>query len=664
MRLKGLPRSAVRFVVVLGAALLCTTVAQATDVSGNCPAGGFTAAGSPWNFTGGVSVPAATTCTVQAGATLNGNGNGLSVGGTLTAVGASTANRNVVFNNVVVSFQPNSMGTLQFCTAHASTLSYPILLYGTQTVSGCTIDLSNGSYGIYTASGSPTIGDNTITAPYGVYVQDGTPMISNNTITTSYTGILYAAGGGTASGNTIGFSGGSPGRFGISVAGSATPTLSGNTILDDAAVSDVAISAVVTAAGVQIVNNTVNVSGGDFALQIAPALFQAGSQVSGNNFPTGLAAGVALTGQVTALATVGPLTPAPSTTVTTYVVQSLNVPAAATLTIAAGVTLTGGTSAGYLSVAGTLTAVGASTANRNVVFDNVVVSFQPDSMGTLQFCTAHASTLSYPILLYGTQTVSGCTIDLSNGSYGIYTASGSPTIGDNTITAPYGVYVQDGTPMISNNTITTSYTGILYAAGGGTASGNTIGFSGGSPGRFGISVAGSATPTLSGNTILDDAAVSDVAISAVVTAAGVQIVNNTVNVSGGDFALQIAPALFQAGSQVSGNNFPTGLAAGVALTGQVTGLATVGPLTPAPSTTVTTYVVQSLNVPAAATLTIAAGVTLTGGTSAGYLSVAGTLTAVGASTANRNVVFDNVVVSFQPDRGCRGVRSRRVSRRG
>ena len=64
---------------------------------------------------------------------------------------------------------------------------------------------------------------------------------------------------------------------------------------------------------------------------------------------------------------------------------------------------------------------------------------------------------------------------------------------------------------------------------------------------------------------------SDIAISAEGTAAGVQIVNNTVNVSGGDYALQLAPALFQAGSQVSGNSFPTGLAAGVALTGQVDG---------------------------------------------------------------------------------------------
>src|SRR5262249_25258870 len=188
---------------------------------------------------------------------------------------------------------------------------------------------------------------------------------------------------GTASGNTIGFSGGGSGRTGINVGASATPTLSGNTILDDTNATDTAISVEATVPGVQILNNAVLVSGADVPLQISPALFQAGSQVSGNNFPGGLAAGVVLTGSMTGMATVGTLMPGSATVVSTYVVQDLSVPMGATLTIAPGITLTGGT----VSVDGTLNAVGASDANRNVVFNDVLVSFTSTATGTLQFCT-------------------------------------------------------------------------------------------------------------------------------------------------------------------------------------------------------------------------------------------------------------------------------------
>src|SRR5438093_370195 len=98
--------------LILGVILVSGAPAAATDVSGNCPPGGFTAAGSPWNFTGGVTVSAGTTCTVQAGATLNGNGNDLTVnsGGTLNAVGTSAAQRDVVFTSVRVFYQSGSTG--------------------------------------------------------------------------------------------------------------------------------------------------------------------------------------------------------------------------------------------------------------------------------------------------------------------------------------------------------------------------------------------------------------------------------------------------------------------------------------------------------------------------------------------------------------------------
>ncbi len=644
MQLRGRQHHAIGFSTFLVVVVACAaSPAAATNVSGSCPVGGFTAAGSPWVFTGSVSVPNGTTCTVQAGATLNGNGNGLSVSGTLTAVGTSNAVRNVVFNNVAVGFQPDGTGTLQYCTVNQVPSGAYFTLQGTPTVSNCTITAA-GSFGLYAPSGAATISNNTIggTVSYDIYVGDGAPTISGNLITATSYGIYQVDGTGTVSGNTIGFGGGSAGRVAIYVSGDAAPMVSGNTILDAVGVSDIGISAQVTAPGVQIVNNTINASGGDFPLQITPAVFQAGSQVSGNSFPGGLAAGVTLGGTVTGTATVSPLMPAVGTVVDTYVGQNLSVPSGATLTIAAGVTLNGGT----VSVSGTLTAVGTSNAVRNVVFNNVAVGFQPDGTGTLQYCTVNQVPSGAYFTLQGTPTVSNCTITAA-GSFGLYAPSGAATISNNTIggTVSYDIYVGDGAPTISGNLITATSYGIYQVDGTGTVSGNTIGFGGGSAGRVAIYVSGDAAPMVSGNTILDAVGVSDIGISAQVTAPGVQIVNNTINASGGDFPLQITPAVFQAGSQVSGNSFPGGLAAGVTLGGTVTGTATVSPLMPAVGTVVDTYVGQNLSVPSGATLTIAAGVTLNGGT----VSVSGTLTAVGTSNAVRNVVFNNVAVAFQPD---------------
>src|SRR6185369_1139948 len=109
----------------------------ATDVTGNCPAGGFTQAGSPWNLTGGVTVPVSTTCTVQAGVTINGHGHGISVNGTFNAIGTSSAARDVVLNDLVIVYQPAAMGTLQFCTMNALSQPYAVLLRGAQTLNAC-----------------------------------------------------------------------------------------------------------------------------------------------------------------------------------------------------------------------------------------------------------------------------------------------------------------------------------------------------------------------------------------------------------------------------------------------------------------------------------------------------------------------------------------------
>ncbi len=310
----------IRWYTVLARALslllLCAVAAVplraawATDVAGDCPAGGFTAAGSPWNFTSTVSVPAATSCTVEAGATLTGNGNALYVYGTLNATGTSSANRDVVFDDVQIFIQPGSTATLQDCTLNWTAPYYyysqSINLQESATVTECAI---------------------TSTGYYDVYVESGTPTITGNTITAGGFGIYYAGGDGTASGNTI------SAATGIYVADGATPVLDGNTILDDPAGNRTGIS--VAGSGVQVTNNTLYASGGDIPLQLNPTDF---ASVSGNSFPTGLAAGILLTGTVSGTVTIGTFTPGPGTVVNTYTVQSLDVPAGATLTVAPGTT--------------------------------------------------------------------------------------------------------------------------------------------------------------------------------------------------------------------------------------------------------------------------------------------------------------------------------------
>jgi hypothetical protein len=543
--------------IVLSGLVLCLLIAgtphgaSATNVSGNCPPGGFTAAGSPWNFTGTVSVPNGTTCTVEPGATLNGNGRSLMVDGTLNAVGTSSASRDVVFDDLAVTFSASGTGTLQFCKVNVPYEGgTKIYLRGMQTVTDCTFASADGdSYAVTVYEGTPSISNNTMggTQRGGIYVSAGAPLISGNTITATYAGILYAGGGGTVTGNTIGFNGSRSGRTGIAVWNSSAPTLNGNTFLDDPAVDDIGISVQVTMPGVQILNNTVHASGGDYPLEIPPAVFQGGFQLSGNSFPDGPAAGVAINGSVSGTVTIGPLNIVSGTVVDSYAVRQLSVPVGATLTIAPGITLTGG----VVFVDGAFNAVGTSSASRDVVFNDVYVSFSSSGTGTLQSCTVN-QTQNY-VALTGAQTVTGCTFTAAS-YYALFVADGQPTISDNTIngTATNGIYVNGGTPLISGNAVTASSVGIYAAGGGGTVTGNTIGFSGGGSGRTGIRVAGSAAPLVNGNTILDDPAANDTGIL-VESGAGnalTQILNNLICATGGDTFISLPPGFT---GTVSGN---------------------------------------------------------------------------------------------------------------
>jgi hypothetical protein len=241
--------------------------------------------------------------------------------------------------------------------------------------------------------------------------------------------------------------------------------------------------------------------------------------------------------------------------VDTYVVQGLGVAAGATLTITPGITLTADSlTVTSLGVSGTFNAVGTSSANRDVVFNNVRVVFLSGATGTLQFCTANITGAFSALNLQGLQTVTDCTITSTGTGVGV--SSGAPAISDNLITAQVGLDVADGSPTISGNTITTTLVGIDYRSGtggGGTASGNTISFDGSGSNRTGISVRGSgAAPTIDGNTILDDPKTSDTGIL-VVQGTGnamTQILNNIICATGGDTFISV-PAGFT--GTVAGN---------------------------------------------------------------------------------------------------------------
>ena len=118
-------------------------------------------------------------------------------------------------------------------------------------------------------------------------MQGGTPTISGNTITASYAGIYYEGGGGTASGNTIGFSGGGAGRFGIYVLGQRDADPRAATRFSTTRRERHRHQRGGDGAGVQIVNNTVNVSGGDYALEIVAGAVPSGLAGEREQLPDG-----------------------------------------------------------------------------------------------------------------------------------------------------------------------------------------------------------------------------------------------------------------------------------------------------------------------------------------------------------------------------------------
>ena len=130
----------------------------------------WTKAGSPYTFTGSVSVSQGVTLTVEPGVTVNLGNFYLQVNGTLRAKGTNTEN---------IHFNGGGNGVnLAIIFTEVSTS------YNEQTGSGSIIEnvVIDSHTGIDIHKVSPKINNNTITGQYAVQVWDGSQVISNNII--------------------------------------------------------------------------------------------------------------------------------------------------------------------------------------------------------------------------------------------------------------------------------------------------------------------------------------------------------------------------------------------------------------------------------------------------------------------------------------------------
>ena len=170
----------------------------------------------------------------------------------------------------------------------------------------------------------------------------------------------------------------------------------------------------------------------------------------------------------------------------TYVVQGdITIANGATLTIEPG-TLVKLTSYGQITVNGTLKATGVTFTWADGQNQWAGIRFQgAGACGSrLENCVIeHAAGSLYSSYGYGcllivqsSPTITGCTINSSTGSYGIYLDSSSPTISNSTVNGKgYGIYAfNKSSPTISGNTLSNNAYGIWVSSdSSGTYAGNT-----------------------------------------------------------------------------------------------------------------------------------------------------------------------------------------------
>jgi len=170
----------------------------------------WTQANSPYTLTGSVAVNAGVTLTIQAGVTVNLNGNYLQVNGTLFAIGTST--NKIQFNGGSITFTTVGNG------------------WNDQTGSGSIIQYANVTSTIVSVQSPAKIDHNTLNGNIMMnnVISANCGVISNNTVTASYGDGIACSGNASISGNTI-----VGALWGGIDAFSGSPTIQGNLVTNN-----------------------------------------------------------------------------------------------------------------------------------------------------------------------------------------------------------------------------------------------------------------------------------------------------------------------------------------------------------------------------------------------------------------------------------------------
>ncbi|MBI2415462.1 MAG: right-handed parallel beta-helix repeat-containing protein [Candidatus Kerfeldbacteria bacterium] len=418
----------------------------------------------------------------------------------------------------------------------------------TSTISDSIIANTEGYDAVYITGGTSTFTDNTINAVgsgFAVYVSNASPTLTNNTMTggTSefyVTGGIYITGSSSTpniTGNTITGNG-----YGIYVTSSANPIVANNTFTENTNGIYVTGSSAPT-----VTDNTFTENIYPISLDtVTSGMTLTGNTGSGNTYDA-----ILLSGETAGDFTLNMANDLP------YVFENFTVSSSNTLTINQGMVVKFLDTSSYVTVSGTLDAVGTSTAP--IVF----TSYKDDANGGdanndgsatspsagdwyyMNIASSGRATLDYVTMQYGgytgnsidyamlliddnaasvsvdhstlqssryytleidpgsTSTIQNSTITNGVDQFATYITGGTSTFTGNTINAVgsgYAVLVSNASPILTNNTMTGSFYGIsITGSSSPTITDNTI-----SGNDYGIRTSSIANPVVTNNRIYDN----------------------------------------------------------------------------------------------------------------------------------------------------------------